>query len=352
MLNTAELEQYFQELAAQDKYSGVVLITQGQSQLFAGSYGYASRAWGIPNSLETRFDTASVTKLFTAVAVLQLIDQGRLSLDTRVMDRLGLVDTAVSSAVNVYHLLTHTSGIGDDAEEENGEDFADLWRNKPNYSVTTTTDLLPQCVHNSPNFAPGQGCRYCNCGYVLLGRLVETISGLDYRDYVRQRIFARAGMAHSGFFHLAEVQPNIAEGCDLVRDEDGQVTGWRKNIYSFPPIGLPDGGAYATAADLDRFLRAVKAGELLSPALTEAFLSPQVLYQSLPGWTKHYGLGLWFCIDTAGQVVFCEKEGQNAGVSAVIRHYPTTDLSVVLLSNMEAGVWEPIWAVHERLVAG
>jgi len=268
------------------------------------------------------------------------------------MDRLGLEDTAISSMVNVYHLLTHTSGMGDDAEEEDGEDFADLWRNKPNYSVTTTADLLPQCLHNPPNFAPGQGCRYCNCGYVLLGRLVETISGVDYREYVRQNIFVPAGMTQSGFFHLAEVQPNVAEGSDPVCDEVGQVTGWRKNIYSFPPIGLPDGGAYVTAADLDRFVRAVKAGKLLTPALTEAFLSPQVLYQSRPGWTKQYGLGLWFYVDPAGQVVFYEKEGQNAGVSAVVRHYPATDLSVVLLSNMEAGVWEPIWAIHERLVAG
>jgi len=218
--------------------------------------------------------------------------------------------------------------------------------------VTTTADLLPQCLHNPPNFAPGQGCRYCNCGYVLLGRLVETISGVDYREYVRQNIFVPAGMTQSGFFHLAEVQPNVAEGSDPVFDEVGQVTGWRKNIYSFPPIGLPDGGAYVTAADLDRFVRAVKAGKLLTPALTEAFLSPQVLYQSRPGWTKQYGLGLWFYVDPAGQVVFYEKEGQNAGVSAVIRHYPATDLSVVLLSNMEAGVWEPIWAIHERLVAG
>jgi CubicO group peptidase (beta-lactamase class C family) len=352
MLDTAELEHYFQALAAQDKYSGVVLINQGGAQLFAGAYGYASRPWRIPNSLETRFDTASLTKLFTAVAVLQLIDQGRLSLETRVTERLGLQDTRVSSAVNVFHLLTHTSGLGDDAEEEDGEDYADLWRNKPNYSVTTTADLLPQCVHNAPNFAPGQRCRYCNCGYVLLGRLVETISGLAYRDYVRQNIFARAGMARSDFFHLAEVQPEVAEGSDPVRDAGGQMTGWRENIYSFPPIGSPDGGAYVTAPDLVRFLRAVQAGELLSPALTEAFLTPQVPYQAGPGWQKQYGLGLWFYLDPAGQVVFYEKEGQNAGVSAVLRHFPQAAISVVLLSNMEAGVWEPIWKVHELIVAG
>jgi CubicO group peptidase (beta-lactamase class C family) len=350
MLDPAELEQYFQGLAAQDKFSGVALITQGSARLFAGAYGYASRAWRVPNTLETRFDTASITKLFTAVAVLQLIDQGRLSLDTCVPERLDLRDTTVASDVNVFQLLTHTSGLGDDVEEEDGEDYAALWLSRPNYAVTTTADLLPQCLHNPPNFAPGQRCRYCNCGYVLLGRLVETISGLAYRDYVRQHIFAPAGMAASGFFHLAEVQPHVAEGSDPQRGAGGQVTGWRKNIYSFPPIGSPDGGAYVTAPDLDRFLRSVQADVLLPPALTQAFLTPQVPYQVHSGWTKHYGLGLWFYLDPAGQVVFYEKEGQNAGVSAVLRHFPNADISVVLLSNMEAGVWDPIWKIHERIM--
>src|SRR5258708_280712 len=140
MLDTAELDHYFRARSEQDKFSGVALITQGRSQLFAGAYGYASRSWRIPNSLATRFDTAPITRLFTAVAGLQLIDQGRLSLETRVTERLGLQDTTVSSAVNVFHLLTHTSGLGDDAEEEDGEDYAALWRDKPNYSVTTTAD--------------------------------------------------------------------------------------------------------------------------------------------------------------------------------------------------------------------
>ena len=350
MLDPAELERYFQTLVAHDQFSGVALVTQGGARLLAGAYGYASRAWRVPNTLETRFDTASITKLFTAVAVLQLINEGRLALDTRVAERLELRDTLVDSAITVFHLLTHTSGLGDDAEEEDGKDYADLWASKPNYAVTTTADLLPQCLHNPPNFAPGQRCRYCNWGYVLLGRLVETISGLAYRDYVRQHIFARARMAAAGFFHLAEEQPNVAEGSDPVREAGGPITGWRRNIYAFPPIGSPDGGAYVTAPDLDRFLRAVLAGELLSPALTQAFLTPQVPYQVHTGWTKHYGLGLWFYLDPAGQVVFYEKEGQNAGVSAVLRYFPQTDISVVLLSNRAAGVWEPIWKIHKQIM--
>lgn len=346
-----ELVQYFQTLEARDEFSGVVLVTQGDVSLYTGAYGYASRAWRIRNTMETRFDTASITKLFTSVATLQLIDRKLLALDTGIVDLLGLEGTNISNEVTIFHLLTHTSGIGDDADEEAGESYEDLWKTKPSYSVTETADFLPQFVRKSPNFPPGQGCRYCNCGYVLLGLAIEKVSEMEYRHYVRQNIFAQAGMAHSDFFRLDRVNENVAEGSDPIRDETGTIIGWKKNIYSFPPIGSPDSGAYVSAADLDRFLRAVKGGELLSPEMTEAFFTPQVQYRTMDGWNKQYGYGLWFYVDKAGQVVCYQKEGINAGVSGVIRHFPQHDISVVILSNMEDGVWEPIWRVHEMVTS-
>src|SRR5260370_35400235 len=117
MIAPDELERYFQQRTQQDAFSGVVLIMQGRSQLFAGAYGYASRSWNVPNTLTMRFDTASVTKLFTAVATLQLIDRGLLAFDTPVIDSLGLQETPIWRAVNVFHLLTHTSAIAADANE-------------------------------------------------------------------------------------------------------------------------------------------------------------------------------------------------------------------------------------------
>src|SRR5260221_10829089 len=156
MIAPDELERYFQQRTQQDAFSGVVLITQGRSQLFAGAYGYASRSWNVPNTLTMRFDTASVTKLFTAVATLQLIDRGLLAFDTPVIDFLGLQETAISRAVNVFHLLTHTSGIADDADEESGEVYADIWKTRANYAVTETADFLPQFAYKPPNFPPSQ----------------------------------------------------------------------------------------------------------------------------------------------------------------------------------------------------
>ena len=154
-----------------------------------------------------------------------MVDQGAFTLETSVIDFLGLQGTAISRDVNVFHLLTHTSGIGDDCEEEDGCVYEDLWKTKPNYMVTETVDFLPQFVHNPPNFAPGEGCRYCNCSFILLGLMIERVTGMTYRDYIRKHVFAKAGMTHSDFLRMDRVRENVAEGADPIRDE--RATSWR-----------------------------------------------------------------------------------------------------------------------------
>ena len=353
MLDVTSLDDYFRDLERQDRFSGAVWIGRGDEPLFTGAYGIASRAWKIPNTLDTRFDTASITKLFTAVATLQMIDQGRLAFDTRAIDFLELTGTSIAREVTVFQLLTHTSGIGDDADEEAGDSYEAVWRTRPNYSVTETADFLPQFAHKPPNFPPGQGCRYCNCGYVLLGLMIEKATGMKYRDYVREHVFVQAGMADSDFLRMDRVHEGVAEGCDPIRDDRGAITGWKRNVYSFPPIGSPDGGAHVTAVDLARFFEALRAGQLLSPGRTKAFFTPQVVHRRIDGGVRKYGHGLWFFVDLDGQVVFGQKEGVNPGVSGLIRHYPRQDhLTVVLLSNLQDGVWRPVKEIHEMIAGG
>jgi CubicO group peptidase (beta-lactamase class C family) len=346
-----ELARHLRRLEASDAFSGVVRVTVGEEERFAGAYGFASRSWRVPNTMDTRFDTASITKLFTAVATLQQVDAGAFGLDTSAIEYLALVGTAISAEVTVRHLLTHTSGIGDDADEEAGESYEAIWRERPNYSVLETADFLPGFVHRAPNFAPGEGCRYNNCAYVLLGLMVERATGRAYRDVVRKDVFGPAGMTDSDFLRMDRVIERTAEGADPIRDAGGSVVGWKRNIYSYPPIGSPDGGAHVTAVDLARFLRAMRAGRLLSPELTAAFLAPQVAWRVRDGWTQQFGLGPSFRVED-GAVVFLEKEGINAGVSGLIRHYPARDLTVVILSNLEEGAWEPARFMHEMVVGG
>ena len=352
MKSTNALNRYLQDLEQKDEFSGVVLITQGNTELYSGAFGYASRAWKIKNALDIRFDTASITKLFTTVGIFQLIDQKLFTLETRVMEYLGLEGTNISNEVNVFHLLTHTSGIGDDCEEEDGEIYEDMWKTKPNYSIRNTEDFLPQFVHKEPNFPPGQGCRYCNCSFILLGLMIEKTTGMSYCDYVRKHIFEKSGMTHSDFLDMGRVNENVAEGCDPIRDDQGTITGWKKNIYSYPPIGSPDSGAYVTARDLDRFLRATQSGKLLSQELTEALFTPQVDYKQKDGWIMKYGYCFWFYVEPDGKVVCLQKEGVNAGVSGALRYFPEQDINVLILSNMEEGVWDPIWKIHELVVEG
>ena len=117
---------------------------------------------------------------------------------------LGLEGTVISPDVTVRHLLTHTSGIGDDADEEAGESYEEVWRDRPNYSVREAVDFLPQFVHRAPNFAPGQGCRYNNCGYVLLGLMVERATG---RPVPRRRAGGRLRAGRDGRLGLPEHGP-------------------------------------------------------------------------------------------------------------------------------------------------
>jgi CubicO group peptidase (beta-lactamase class C family) len=351
-MGALELDRYLRDLEASDAFSGVVRITVGEEERFAGAYGFASRAWHVRNTLDTRFDTASITKLFTAVATLQQVDAGAFGLATSTVGYLGLEGTAISPDVTVRHLLTHTSGIGDDADEEAGESYEAVWALRPNYSVVETADFLPQFVHRAPNFAPGDGCRYNNCGYVLLGLMVERATGRTYRDVIRADVFEPAGMAASDFLRMDRVNDRLAEGADPIRDDSGGIVGWRRNIYSYPPVGSPDSGAHVTAADLARFLRATLDGRLLSVESTAAFSTPKVVWRVRDGWVQHFGYGPWFRVDDDGAVVFLQKEGINAGVSGLVRYYPGPDLTLVMLSNLEAGAWDPLRVAHEMVIAG
>jgi CubicO group peptidase (beta-lactamase class C family) len=198
-------------------------------------------------------------------------------------------------------------------------------------------------------FPPGHGCRYCNVGYILVGLAIEAVTGTGCRDHVRNAVFNRAGMAASGFFDRREAVPDVAEGWDPVYDDAGNRSGWKQNIFSYPPIGSPDSGAQVTADDLVGFAQAVRAGRLLSAELTEQFRTPQVLHHERDDGAVWYGFGLEFVIDRAGMVRNTYKDGANAGASGVVRYYPADDLDVVVLANSERGAWPAMDEIH-RLV--
>lgn len=332
-------------------FSGVCLVKQGDQVLFHEACGLAHRGFGIPNSITTRFDTASITKLFTAVAIVQLIERNLVALGTAVMPFLGIAGTAISDDVTILHLLTHTSGIADDADEEAGEDYELLFVDKPNYSIRQAKDFLPQFAYKPPVFAPGEGVRYNNCAFVLLGLVIEKVTGVDYRTYVEEHIFARARMIDSGFCAMDEANRDLAEGYKAIEQDDGSVV-WKKNIYSYPPIGSPDGGATVTALDLDRFLRAILDGTLVSAAARELLLSPHILVDETDGIRSMNGFAFEFRVGSAGEIVSIQKDGQNAGVAAQLVYYPATDTSCIILANQDCNVWSIQRELRPLLMSG
>jgi len=348
-MDFSPLRSYLSNRSAEDDFSGIVRIDHAGQTVFEEVHGLASRAWQVPISPQTRFDCASVTKLFTAVATLQQIQAGAFSLDTSAIEYLGLEDSNISTAITVYHLLTHTSGIGDDADEDAGERYEDLFVDKPNYALRETADCLPNFLHKPPNFEPGQGCRYCNVSYVLLGLMVEKATGVTYREYVQVNVFERAGMNRAGFFEMDGVEPDVAEGISPVKSAGG-VTGWRRNIYSYPPVGSPDGGAHVTADDLMAFHRALVAGQLLEKELTAAMLSAKVDEKTEDGSLFRKGFAFEFeYVD--GELVSYWKEGINVGASAILQYFPGQDVTVVVLSNLEDGAWGPIEEAFKAVTA-
>ena len=328
------------------EFSGVALIKRGDDVILHEAHGFAHRGFAIPNTVQTRFDIASVTKLFTAAAILQLVERGDLALDTPVMPYLDLPGTRIADEVTVYHCLTHTSGIGDDADEDAGEDYEALFIDKPNYSLRETKDFLPQFVDKEPNFPPGEGVRYNNVAFVLLGLAIERASGLSYRDYVKQHVFERAGMSSADFLAMDGVNAHFAEHYKRIEHEDGGVE-WRKNIYSYPPIGSPDGGATVTALDLDTYFRALGNSTLLSGDTTKRMLTPQARVWEKPTGSRWIGFATQIDVGLDGQVRAWGKDGINAGVASQAMFYPVQDTSVILLANQDCNVW----ALHREIEA-
>jgi CubicO group peptidase (beta-lactamase class C family) len=328
------------EFLADQEFSGVVLVRRGTATVFESATGLASQRWGVPNTVETRFDTAGITKLFTAVAVLQQVEAGRLDLETSIHHYVDLAGTAIGSDVTLLHLLTHTSGIADIVDEEAGEDFAALWAEVPAYTLRDTADYLPLFANKEPLGGPGVEAVYSDAGYLLAGLALEKVTGEPYRQYVYDEVFTRAGLASAGFYDKTDAAPHVAEGWD--RGDDGF---WTSNVYSVPPIGAPHEGAQATAADLVRLLQAVHDGELLNTELTEEFFTPQIEHDE---FTK-YGFGLEFDMNDDGSVRSYYTDGVSAGASGILRHYLEEGLDVVVLSNSEEGAWDVIREIDERL---
>lgn len=337
-------EEICRDYADTKGFSGACMIKTESDILYSGAFGYANRAFKIANTIDTKFDTASVTKIFSAAATLQLIEKGLLKLDDSIVDIVNLRGTKIPSDVKIEHLLNHTSGIADDADEEAGEEYSALFINSPNYKIRECKDFLNNFSFKEPYFRAGTAVRYNNCAYVLLGLALEKITGTDYRTYVARNIFEPCKMTNSEFCAMDDINENTAEGYKSVRDKEGRFIGFRKNIYSYPPIGTPDGGAFSTVGDLDVFIRAIKNRLILSDKYSKILLTPHCPYTKPSLWNAVSNAkvrnGYAFEFLEVNSETFCiYKDGVNDGVSAMLTYYPAADMTVSVLANQNFHIW-------------
>jgi CubicO group peptidase (beta-lactamase class C family) len=261
-----QLGAYVDKLAADGRFSGTVLVAHNGKAVLEKAYGLASRAWNAPMRVDTKLNLGSMNKMFTALAVMQLVDKGKVGLDDKVGKHLpDFANAVVRDTVTVRQLLTHTSGLG--------SFFNDKFEEKK-LGIREVADYLPLIDEEKLAFAPGSKWSYSNSGFILLGAIIEKASGENYFDYVREHIYKPAGMKDTDCYDVDRDTPNLATG--YTRDDAGT---WRSNIFMHTVRGGPAGGGYSTVGDLLRFANALQAGTLLPPALVKDMTTGKVAAQ-------------------------------------------------------------------------
>jgi CubicO group peptidase (beta-lactamase class C family) len=320
----SSLENAVDAEAERTIFSGVVSWDRSGTIEFAKAYGLADRAHAIPNALETRFAIASGTKGFTALAVVSLIEDGTLTLETTARSVLGDDLPLIDDAVTVEHLLSHRSGIGDYLNEDEVDDITEYFPPVPVHELDTTERYVKALDGFPTVSAPGEVFTYNNGGYVVVALIAERVSGVPFHDLVRRRVCEPAGLTATEFLRSDELPGDAAIG--YLADVEP-----RTNVFHVPVRGNGDGGIYSTAGDITILWRALFAGRIVPAAWVEEMLRPRSVD---PRDSRRYGLGFW--LHASGQV---EIHGYDAGVSFRSVHNPAAATTQTVISNTTEGSW-------------
>jgi len=317
----AEVDAYLQPLLDLDLISGSVLIARGGEVLLAKGYGPADREYGIPNTPDTKFRLGSVTKQFTAAAIMLLQERGQLSVD----DPLArfLPDFPRADEIRLHHLLTHSSGVTN-------------YNELPDYHTKliqplSIAEVIDWFKDVPPQFAPGERFSYSNSGYVLLAAVIEKVSGRTYADFLRESLFAPLGMDGTGQDDYTTVLPGRAEGYV----NDGREI--YRALYRDLPFTSGAGSLYSTVRDLYRWDRALRTDTPLSAAARERMFSAQ---------QGEYGYG-WFIRERCGRRLITHGGGIN-GFLTDFQRFVDDDVTVIVLLNYESTF---AWRVFDGLGA-
>lgn len=308
----AALDERATSRAAADRFSGVILVADKGRTVFEKAYGLADRERNLPNTPATRFRIGSMNKMFTAIAILQLIEKGKLALTDPIAKYLpNYPNKDFAAKVTVRHLLTHTAGAGDIFTKE---------YETHRLQTRTLNDYVKLYGARPVEFEPGSKWQYANYGFLLLGVLIETITGKSYYDAVDQSIFQPAGMKHTGSEPESQPVPNRSAG--YMRANDA----WKPNTDTLPWRGTSAGGGYSTAADLARFAHALESGKLLGKSLLHEATTKQA------GDRMPYGYGF---VPHSSPLANYGHSGGAPGMNGELRIYTSTNRVFVSLTNLD-----------------
>ncbi len=329
-----QLARYVDQLAAADVFSGAVLVAHGGKVVFEKAYGVANKDFNAPNTLETKFNLGSMNKMFTSVAIAQLVEQGKVSYDDPLSKYLpGFPNPEAARKIKIKHLLSHTSGLGSYFNEKFDRSSRALFK--------TVDQMLTLAEGDSLAFEPGTRWSYSNTGMLVLGKVIEVASGESYFDYIREHVYGPAGMTHSDSYLLDEVNPNLAVGYEKEHEPDGRVR-YHNNLYMHVIRGGPAGGGYSTVGDLLRFAEALTAGRLVSPASYQLLTSPKPELSS-----PSYGYG--FGVDSETGIV--GHSGGFPGISSNLDIFKGTGWVAAVQSNYSGGAQPVVQKIRELVRA-
>lgn len=324
------VDRYLTKLAEADIFSGSVLLAHEGRPLYAQAFGEADKAHGVPNRVDTKFSLGSMNKMFTAVAVGQLVERGALSLEDPLSAYVtGVLPPEAAYRIKIKHLLSHSSGLGDYLNEA---------ADRPPSHFRTLDDFLNLVRGDTLRFEPGAKFSYSNAGYLLLGKVIEAVTGTSYYAYIRDHIYRPAGMWNAGAQPQDRIISHLAIGYD--KEYTGKGIRFRNNRFVIGLRGGPAGGGYATAHDLLAFATALQNGKLLDKGIVDTFTAakPDV-------GADRYGYG--FSVDPEQNIA--GHSGGFAGVHANMDMFLEESYVAVVLSNYR-GALGPVRSKIRNLI--
>lgn len=331
-----EIQDYLNSLAVDNKFSGAIVVAKDGVPIASKAAGEASKAKKSAIRLDTKFNLGSMNKMFTGVAIAQLAQAGRLDFNDPISKHLpDYPNKAVADIVTIHQLLTHTSGIASYSIEA-----FKAQREK----LTTIEAYFPLFVNETPSFPPGEKFEYSNAGYLILGAIIEKVSGQDYYSYVRDHIYKPAGMANTGFYEPGKEIPNLAIGYTRMGPGGRPGDEVRENTDRLEVRGGPAGGGFSTVEDLLKFHAALKSFKLLNREYTDIVTKGKVD----AGPIGRYAYGFGEKVVDGKHIV--GHNGGWPGVAANFEMYPELGYTAVILLNTDPPAMSPIVTRLRQLI--